>query len=270
MSWLKSVIGTEKAIIAMGHFLALPGDPYYDAEKGMSHVIEMAKKDLIALQEGGVDAIMFSNEFSLPYLTDVKTETVAAMARIIGELKSYITIPYGVNVLWDAKKSLDLAIATDAKFVREIFSGVYASDFGLWDTNAGETIRHQYRIGAQDVKLLYNIMPEASSYLVNRDLKEIAKTTVFNCKPDALLVSGSTAGVETDTNSLRIVKEATPETVVLSNTGVNPKNVETQLKIVDGAIVGTTFKADGIFKNNVDKQRVKQFMDKVKELRNSL
>ena len=270
MNWLKSVIGTEKAIIAMCHFLALPGDPYYDAEKGMSYVIEMAKKDLIALQEGGVDAIMFSNEFSLPYLTDVKTETVAAMARIIGELKSHITVPYGVNVLWDAKRSLDLAVATDAKFVREIFSGLYASDFGLWNTNAGETIRHQYRIGAQNVKLLYNIMPEASSYLGNRSLKEIAKTTVFNCKPDALLVSGSTAGVETDINSLKIVKEALPETVVFSNTGVNLKNVEAQLKIVDGAVVGTTFKFDGLFNNHVDKQRVRQFMDKVKNLRKSL
>ena len=27
MSWLKEVIGTEKAIIAMCHFAPLPGDP---------------------------------------------------------------------------------------------------------------------------------------------------------------------------------------------------------------------------------------------------
>lgn len=29
---------------------------------------------------GGVDAVMFSNEFSLPYLTKVRPETTAAMA----------------------------------------------------------------------------------------------------------------------------------------------------------------------------------------------
>ncbi len=267
MSWLKSIIGTEKAIIAMCHFLALPGDPAYDKKKGMDHVIEMAKKDLMALQEGGVDAVMFSNEFSMPYLRDVKTETVAAMARIIGQLKSTISIPYGVNVIWDAKKSLDLAAATDAKFVREIFSGAYASDFGLWDTDAGQTIRHQYRIGAKDVKVLYNIMPEASAYLSNRSLKEIAKTTVFNCRPDALLVSGDTAGAETDISCLKMVKDAVPQTLVLSNTGVNLNNVEAQLKIADGAIVGTTFKYDGIFENHVDVQRVKDFMDRVRSLR---
>ena len=112
MSWLKEVIGTEKAIIAMLHMQPMPGDPYFDKAKGMKWVIEKAREDLDALQEGGVDAIMFSNEYSLPYLTDVKKETVAAMARVIGELQPEIRIPYGVNVLWDPKASLDLAAAT--------------------------------------------------------------------------------------------------------------------------------------------------------------
>lgn len=270
MSWLKEVIGTEKAIIAMCHLLPLPGDPYYDKEKGMEYVVKMAKKDFLALQEGGVDAVMFSNEFSLPYLTDVKTETVAAMARIIGELKPLIKIPFGVNVLWDAKKSLDLAVAVDAKFVREIFTGVYASDFGIWNTNVGETIRHQRRIGAENVKLLFNIVPEAAKYMAERDIKSIAKTTVFNNRPDALCVSGLTAGSETDSEILRLVKETVGETVTLANTGVRLDNVEKQLSIADGAVVGTTFKYDGKFENHVDINRVKEFMDKVNKIRENL
>ena len=52
-----------------------------------------AKADLLALQEGGVDGIMFSNEFSLPYLTKVEPVTIAAMARVTGELKPLITVP---------------------------------------------------------------------------------------------------------------------------------------------------------------------------------
>ena len=99
MSWLKEVFGTEKPIIAMCHLQAMPGDPYYDKGKGMKWVIEKAREDVIALQEGGVDAIMFSNEYSLPYLTKVRTETVACMARIIGELMPIIRVPYGVNCL---------------------------------------------------------------------------------------------------------------------------------------------------------------------------
>lgn len=267
MSWLKETIGTEKAIIAMCHLQPLPGDPYYTSDMSMDQVIELARKDLIALQDGGVDAVMFSNEFSLPYLTNVNTVTVACMARIIGELKDDIKVPYGVNVLWDAVKSLDLAVATNAKFVREIFTGVYASDFGTWDTNVGQTIRHQYEIGAQDVKLLFNILPEAAKYLADRTIEDVAKSTVFNNKPDALCVSGLTAGAMTDSQILQRVKTVVPETVVLANTGVRYENVEQQLSIADGAVVGTTFKYDGVFENHVDVERVKAFMEKVKEFR---
>jgi uncharacterized protein len=267
MTWLKDVIGTEKAIIAMCHLLPLPGDPYYDKEKGMDYVIEMARKDFLALQEGGVDAVMFSNEFSLPYLTNVKTETVAAMARIIGELMPDIKIPFGVNVLWDAKKSLDLAVATGAQFVREIFTGVYASDFGLWNTNVGETIRHQHQIGAENVKLLFNIVPEAARYLADRDIESIAKSTVFNNRPDALCVSGLTAGSATDSQILKRVKDTVPDTVVFANTGMRVDTLEAQLSVADGGVVGTTFKYDGKFENHVDVERVKEFMNRVKEFR---
>lgn len=270
MTWLKEVIGTEKAIVAMCHLQPLPGDPQYDKDKGMNYVVDMAAKDFMALQEGGVDAVMFSNEFSLPYLTDVRKETVAAMARIIGELMSEIKIPFGVNCLWDGAASLDLAVATGAKFVREIFTGVYASDFGLWNTNFGEVARHKEAIGAHDVKLLFNIVPEAARYLADRDIKDIAKSTVFNCKADALCVSGLTAGVEADTQILQQVKEIVPSTVVFANTGCRLNNIERQLTTADGAVVGTTFKKDGIFENPVDKDRVVEFMDVVKEFRAKL
>jgi len=267
MTWLKDVLGTEKADIAMCHLMALPGDPYFNSEKGMDYVVEMARKDLKALQDGGVDAVMFSNEFSLPYLTEVKTETVAAMARIVGELKPDIRIPFGVNVLWDAKKSLDLAAATGALFIREIFTGVYASDFGLWNTNVGETVRHQQRIGAGNVKLLFNIVPEAAKYVADRDIESVAKSTVFNNRPDALCVSGLTAGAQTDSQILKKVKDSVPETVVLANTGVRRENLVEQLSIADGAVVGTAFKIDGKFENHVDQARVKAFMDDVKAFR---
>jgi len=267
MSWLKSALGTEKAIIAMCHMPAMPGDPLYDKAAGMDKVYEYTYAELQALQDGGVDSVMFSNEFSMPYLTDVKTETVAAMARVIGQLMPYIKVPYGVNVLWDPYKSVDLAAAVGAKFVREIFTGVYASDFGIWNTNCGEVIRHKQAIGADDVKLLFNIVPEAAKYLADRDIIEVARSTVFNNRPDALCVSGLTAGAETDSAVLKKVKESVPETVVFANTGCRMDNIDRQLSIADGAVVGTTFKVDGKFANKVDKARVSAFMDKVKAFR---
>ena len=270
MGWLRDVFKVKKPIIAMCHFQALPGDPRYNHEKGMAWVVEKARADLIALQRGGVDGVMFSNEFSLPYLTKVEPITYAAMARIIGELKREISIPHGINVLWDPIASIDLAMITDAFFVREIFTGIYASDFGIWNTNCGEAVRHQYRIGAQKVKLLFNIVPEAAVYMGNRKIEDIARSTVFNNLPDALCVSGLTAGAETDSSTLKSVKAVVGDTPVFANTGVRLSNVEEQLAIADGAVTGTTFKKDGIFFNPVDEERVKVFMDKVKEFRKNL
>lgn len=269
MIWTEEIFKTNKPIIAMCHFLALPGDPAYDETGGMKQVIDWARKDLIALQDGGVDGVMFSNEFSLPYLTRLETVTVAAMARVIGELLKDIHIPFGVNCLWDPVASLDLAVSTGAKFVREIFTGVYASDFGLWNTNCGATVRHQHRIGGANVKLLFNIVPEAAAYLAARDVVAIAKTTVFNTHPDALCVSGITAGAQTDMNVLEKVKEAIQGTPVFANTGLRMENVEKTLSISDGAVVGTTFKFDGVFENHVDVNRVREFMKKVKDFRKS-
>lgn len=267
MDWIMDIFGVRKPIIAMCHFHALPGDPAYDPAKGLAWVVEQARADLIALQEGGVDAIMFSNERSLPYLTKVDPITTASMARVIAELLPDITVPFGANVLWDPEASIDLAVATGAAFVREIFTGVYASDYGTWDTNCGRVIRHQHAVHGQHVKLLFNIMPESAVYMADRDVVDIAVSTVFSARPDAVCVSGLTAGVEASIDDLRRVKDALPDTPVFANTGVRLSNVEQQLAIADGTITGTTFKRDGYIWNEVDVDRVRAFMDKVKQVR---
>ncbi len=265
-SWLKALFGTHKPIIAMVHMPALPGDPGYDRARGLPAVIAQVSQDLAALQDGGVDAVLFSNEASLPYLTHVEQVTVACMARILGEVREDIRVPFGVNVLWDAMASIDLAVAAGAAFVREIFTGVYASDFGLWDTNCGAVIRRQHALGAQGVRLLFNIVPEAAAYLAPRAAAEIARSTVFNARPDALCVSGLTAGVEASGELLREVKQAVPDTAVLANTGVRLANVVQTLAVADGAIVGTTFKRDGYIWNPVDPERVREFMTEVRQI----
>lgn len=268
MEWSKEVFGTEKPIIAMCHIRALPGDPMYDEEKGMDYVLAKAMEDLQALQNGGVDAVMFSNEFSLPYLKKAEPETTAAMAAVIGQLKSVIKLPFGVNVLWDPYASLDLAAATGACFIREVMSGCYSGDLGLWDNDAGKITRHRKKLGLMNkVKMLYNIYPESATYLGGRDIVDVARTNVFNNQPDALLVSGATAGADTDTSILKRVKEALPDAYVFCNTGCKLETVEMQLSVADGAIVGTYFKQDGNFSNFVDYDRVARFMDKVRSIR---
>jgi membrane complex biogenesis BtpA family protein len=269
MSWLAEVFNVKKPVIGMCHLQALPGDSGYDKKGGLDKIIELAKADLLALQEGGVDGVLISNEFSLPYLTKTEPITAIAMARVIGELRSEIEVPYGVNVLWDATASIDLAVATGAKFVREIFTGVYASDFGLWDTNVGQVARHRMAVSGENVRMLFNIVPEAADYVGSRTIEQITKSTVFNCQPDGLCVSGLTAGAATDASILTKVKENAGSTPVIVNTGVNDRTAAELLSIADAAIVGTYFKHDGIFENATDAQRVQKLMTEVRTMRSS-
>ena len=66
MTWLKDTFGVDKPIIALLHLRAFPGDPQYRGG-GIEPVLDMARKELAALQDGGVDGVLFANEFSLPF-----------------------------------------------------------------------------------------------------------------------------------------------------------------------------------------------------------
>ena len=73
----------KKAVIAMAHIGALPGAPDYDADGGVDRLIEGVLGDLAALQDGGVDAVMFGNEFDRPYQLKAPPEGVAAMTAFL-------------------------------------------------------------------------------------------------------------------------------------------------------------------------------------------
>lgn len=268
-NWFHELFATPKPIIGMVHFPPLPGTPLYNSSQGMEKIVRSVGADLAALQEGGIDAVMFGNEGDRPYLTSVGPETVAAMAYAIGKVKDDIDVPFGVDVLWDPAAAIALAAATGARFVREIFTGVYASDMGLWNPQAGEALRYRRELGADDVKLLFNINAEFAAPLDTRSLSQIAKSVVFSSLADVVCVSGPMTGEEADLQHVQAVKDSIDPTPVFANTGVRLHNVPDVLAVADGAVVGTSLKREGVTWNPVDPERVKRFMETVREVRGS-
>ena len=72
MLWTTKLFGVKKPIIAMLHLDPLPGDPRWRYGDTMESVVQHALADLKALQDGGVDGILISNEFSLPYQRHIR------------------------------------------------------------------------------------------------------------------------------------------------------------------------------------------------------
>lgn len=265
--WIHDMFGVQKPIIALLHLDALPGDPGFCGS--IDAVLNHAGEDLRALQDGGVDGILFANEFSLPYQPVADIATISTMAYIIGSLKSELKIPYGVNVVKNPIATIELGAATGAKFGRSCFSGAYMGEYGLYASNSGEAVRKRKALEIQDFKLLFKVNPEADTYLVQRDVKVVAKSIMFGGFADGLCVSGAAAGSEPDDSILaQVYSVAKPNGVpVFCNTGCKHENVRQKLELCDAVCMGTAFKTDGRLTGRVEKDRVTSFMDIVADIR---
>ena len=257
----------EKTVIAMVHVPALPGSPDYDRAGGMSRIMDAVIADLEALQSGGVDAVMFGNEFDRPYVLKATPENLAALAVVIGQVKSMLSVPFGVNYLWDPVATVALAAATEARFAREIYTGAYASDMGLWVPDCAGAARLRSNLGRPDLQLLFNINAEFATSLDTRPLAVRAKRAVFSSKADVICVSGSMTGEGVNQTELRQVREVIPETPLLANTGVTIDTAAELFAVTDGCVIGSHLKREGDTWNPVDPERVRRFMDKVATLR---
>ncbi len=260
---LEKLFGRRKPVIAMMHLLPLPGRPLYDSRGGIGAIVDALRRDLDILQEGGVDGLLFCNEGDRPYPLHTDRAPIAAMAAIIGELRPHIWLPYGVDLLWDPMAALAVAQAVRASFVREVFTGVYDSDMGLWHPDAAAALDYRHQIGADHIRLFFNIEPEFARPLAQRPIGALARSVVVSSLADAILISGAMAGAEVDLAHIREAKEAVPSTPVLANTGVKIETVRATLAVADGVIVGTGLKCDGYTWNPVDPERVRRFMEEV-------
>lgn len=264
---LRSLFDKPKPIIAMCHYPPLPGTPLYDPNIGIGGIIEAMRRDLDIYLRNGIEGVLFCNEGDRPYALKADFEAIAVMTRVITEIAPRDR-PFGVDFLWDPRAPLAIAMATGASFVREVFTGVYESDMGLWQPDAAEMLRYRHNIGADHVRVFYNVTPEFASPLGTRTIGQRARSAVVSSLADAILVSGPMAGSEPDISWIREAKEAVGNEVpVLLNTGARAENIEEFFKVADGVIVGSSLKVDGYTWNPVDENRVKEFVAAVERAR---
>jgi len=266
---LAALFGVAKPVIAMVHLRALPGRPGHDRKAGMRPIVDAVARDLAALQTAGVDGLLFCNEADLPYQLGVGQEAVAATAAVVGEVRSEIRLPFGIDLVWDPVASLAVARATGACFVREVFTGAYESELGIMRPDYGAAAAYRSAIGAASVAIFTNITPEFASPLASRGISERARSAAY-LGVDAILISGQITGTPTDVSQLSAAKEAVPDVPVLANTGVTAETVSQVLACCDGAIVGTDLKEDGVTWNPVDQDRAARFMAAARSVHESV
>lgn len=260
----KNIFKTDKPIIGCVHLPPLPGTPHYDPSFSFKDMVERVKREIIALQEAGFDAIVFANEGDRPYLSKVGPEIIASYTRIVSQALEVVKIPYGCGVLVDPIAAISIAKAIDASFIRAYISGVYADMCGLTVYKPGEILRFRKNIDAENVNIYCYCDAHGGSSLDVRSQSDIADTAFSVLDPAGVLIPGQHAGLAPSFREVEEIKNRFQDQPVLIASGVTPENLKEALRISDGMVVGTYVKKDGILWNEVDPERAKRFINAAK------
>lgn len=259
---------TRPYLIGVVHLLPTPGSPRHRA--GFDRVLERAVADAEALASGGCDALLVENFGDAPFHAEhVPAETVAAMALALSAVReSAPGIPVGVNVLRnDARAALGLCAVTGASFLRvNVHCGVVATDQGLLEGRAAETLRERARL-ARSASILADVHVKHGHTLHETSIRRAAQDLVQRGLADAVVATGAATGAPPEREALEEIRECALDADVILGSGLDLDNAARLLPLVDGAIVGTGLKVEGRIENPVDRVRVERLRAAFERLR---
>lgn len=261
-----------KPVIGMIHLWPLPGAPGYNGY-GVQKIVDNAKREAESLIHGGVDGLMVENMWDLPFFVgkDVKPEAVAAHAVAAAEIVKSFPVPVGINVIHNGGiNCLAIALAAGAKFIRVcILTGARVWDTGEFDHGcAAELMRKRKELHAEHIHVFADVDKKHSVAFPGIDLATHIEWTEFY-GTDALIVSGKFTGQSPDLSEVREAKQLAKKPILIGS-GTTAENVTSLLEFADGIIVGTGLKKDGVMENDVDPERVRKLMDRVRPIRESI
>ena len=266
MDKFTSVFNGTKPVIGMIHLKALPGTPKNSLNS--SEIIRAALDEADIYLKAGIDAIMIENMHDVPYLKGNVGHEISSLMTLVGYLiKQKTQLPVGIQILAGANlEALAAAKAAGLDFIRaEGFVFAHVADEGLIDAQAGELLRYRKNINAEEIAIFTDIKKKHSSHAVTNDvpLLDTAKAAQFFLS-DGIIITGSHTGISASVEDLNSVKDlASP---VLIGSGITKENVADYWHLCDGMIVGSYFKKEGYWENDLEFTRVLEFMKLVKKL----
>ncbi len=258
---LESLFAVSKPVIAMVHVEALPGTPAHS--RPLSAIIDKAVMEASIYHKAGVHGLMIENMHDTPYERGrVGPEIVASMTAIAGAIKRAVPLPCGIQVLAAAnQEAMAVALAAGLQFIRaEGFTFAHVADEGLIESCAAGLLRYRKAIGAGSIQVWADIKKKHSAHAITADvgIGETAHAAEF-MRADAVIVTGTVTGDAPKHTDVTEVKQHTRLPVLLGS-GVSRKNLRAFVPVADGFIVGSEFKVNGDWSEEIDVHRVSQFM----------
>ncbi len=263
------VFGSIKPVIAMVHLGALPGAPLHDPTGGVEAIIEAARKDLAALA-GGRRRCRDVRQRERPALRArrrYRLDRDHGLCHRPAAQRNHRAVrrqrPVGPD---DARWRLRLRPVQS--FAREIFTGLYASDMGLWAPDAGKAHALSQRArprrprhALQCLRRICRLRSTGAACPTGRAAR------CFPASPTPCSFPARSPARRRRCRTSRRSRRCCRTRRCSPTPGVKHATVADVLRIADGCIVGSSLKVDGHTWNAVDPERAADFMAIVRKAR---
>ena len=257
---IREVFGVGKQfVIGMVHCLPLPGTTGYGGS--VEKIYAQAVQDALTLEESGVDAVIVENMGDSPFGVAMDLSQRIALAVATQKVRDAVKIPVGVDAAFcDWEASLTTACYTGCQFVCiPVFVDTVEFYGGFITPCARECMRYRHLMGMDHIMVLADVQVKHTNMVLPHVTVEQSAKNAADCGADAIIVTGSAIGMETPIEMIQRVKKVV-KLPVIAGSGVNARNIGEQLKIADGAIIGSSLKEGGLLSNPISGQLVKEVL----------
>lgn len=246
---------------------ALPGSAFYEGDDRA--IVERARLDAVAYLRAGVDSVILENDHDLPFVKPpLPREAIEVAERAARAVREVFPNTVGIQLLEGAnEQALEIAAAADLDFLRvEAFVYAHVGGAGIIEASAGSLLRKRSSLGCRHIKVFADIKKKHCSHALTSDLTifDEAKQAEF-FRADGLVVTGMRTGEVPSREELALVRSAT-KLPILIGSGMDAENIRDYHALADGFIVGSTFRRDGKFLEELDEERLERFVSVWKAL----
>lgn len=260
---IQAIFSRPKAVIGVIHCDPFPGSPKYRG-KPVSAIIDRALRDAENYILGGVHGLIVENHGDIPFSKpeDIGPETPALMAVITEKVRERLGVPLGINVLANAAlPAFATALAGGADFIRvNQWANAYIANEGFIEGAAAKALRYRSQLRAEHIRVFADSHVKHGSHAIvaDRSIQELTRDVDF-FEADAVIATGQRTGDSATLEEIDEIRAATTLPLLVGS-GVTPANVCQILERTQAVIVASALKVDGVWWNDVDRDRVKHFM----------
>lgn len=260
---IQAIFSRPKAVIGVIHCDPFPGSPKYRG-KPVSAIIDRALRDAENYILGGVHGLIVENHGDIPFSKpeDIGPETPALMAVITEKVRERFGVPLGINVLANAAlPAFATALAGGADFIRvNQWANAYIANEGFIEGAAAKALRYRSQLRAEHIRVFADSHVKHGSHAIvaDRSIQELTRDVDF-FEADAVIATGQRTGDSATLEEIDEIRAATTLPLLVGS-GVTPANVCQILGRTQAVIVASALKVDGVWWNDVDRERVKHFM----------